>query len=222
MIEHFNFYDIMIITYSLENLANDYVGSTLKTGRMHFDANTDECEKYILMKCSGVNTKIMNALDSSLLVEQPISERKFKIEFAISRVHYYLEKLPAIHADKVAIDLICLSLTDLELDIENRYEFIMGNRGESKAHKSKIQWLENTNLLTTLFYDMMNGQHKGKPELFRKPMIKSSIKDIAMLIHENFIDAKGNTIPMTTLSDYLSTSPVKSSNKLQKDYRIEL
>lgn len=222
MIEHFSFYDIMIITYSLENLANDYVGSTLKTGRMPFDANTAECEEYILMKCSGVNAKIMNALDSSLFVEQPISERKFKIEFAISRIHYYLEKLPAIHADKVAIDLIFQSLSDLEFDIENRFEFILGKKGESIANKPKIQWLENTNLLTTLFFEMLNGQDKGKSAPIRQPLIKSTIKDIARLINENFIDAKGNPIPMSTLSDYLSKSSVKNSNKLQKGYRIEL
>lgn len=222
MVEHFSFYDIMVLTFSLGNLEFDFVSSTMETGQRPFDANSDECQDFIIERCNSANAKIMDTLDNALFLEQPMSERKFKIEFFNSRIRYYLEKIPGIQADKIAIDLICGSLSELELDIENRYEFIISKRGESMTYKSKIQWLENTNLLTTLFYDMLNGQNKGKSEPPRKPMLKSTIKDIAKLINENFVDAKGNPIPMTTLSDYLSTSSVKSANKLLKGYRIEL
>lgn len=222
MIEHFDFYDNIIITYSIDKLIDDYVQSDTRNGLKTFDSNNEECVEYILMKCSAVNSRIMNALDNALFVEQPDSERKFKIEFTLARIRYYLGKISSIPDDNFAINLICDSLSDLEFDIENRFDFIIGKKGELITNKSKIQWLENTNVLTTLFYDMLNGQNKGKSAPIRQPMIKSTIKDIARLINENFIDVKGNPIPMTTLSDYLSKSEVKEKNKLQKGFRIEL
>lgn len=75
----------------------------------------------------------------------------------------------------------------------------------------KMQWLGNINILTTLFYDLLNGIKSENIQ----PLIKATPKDIERLIVENFIDQDGNDFQMgSTIKDYLK--PSKQSSKRAK------
>ncbi|MCK7559079.1 hypothetical protein MKQ70_30520 [Chitinophaga sedimenti] len=72
----------------------------------------------------------------------------------------------------------------------------------------KIQWLGQTNILTTLFFDLMNGvKAHGIP-----PLIKATPKEIELLIIDNFIDKDGQTF---SLESTVKTN-LKPSKQMEK------
>jgi len=88
-----------------------------------------------------------------------------------------------------------------------------------KSTTPKIQWLGKTNLLTTLFYDLWQGQDK-REEPSTIPIIKAQKKDLEALLINNFLDKKGKPLTVSTISDYLNTS--KPEKRAKQDVRIEL
>ncbi|TXJ23512.1 MAG: hypothetical protein E6Q24_17515 [Chitinophagaceae bacterium] len=84
----------------------------------------------------------------------------------------------------------------------------------------KIQWLGKTNLLGTLIYDLWQGQDKGKNKPNTKPLIKAQKKDLEALLLNNFLDAKGQPLTQSTISDYLNTS--KPETRAKPGIRVEL
>lgn len=87
------------------------------------------------------------------------------------------------------------------------------------ASTPKIQWLGKTNVLATLFYDLWQGQDKGKAPS-TKPLIKAQKKDLEALLINNFLDEKGKPLTESTISDYLNTS--KPEKRAKEGIRIEL
>lgn len=85
----------------------------------------------------------------------------------------------------------------------------------------KIQWLDKTNVLATLIYDLWKGQDKVKRASTR-PMIKADKKDLEQLLINNFIDSKGKPLTISTISDYLNTSKDKAAKRARIGVRIEL
>lgn len=88
------------------------------------------------------------------------------------------------------------------------------------AHAPKIQWLGRTNLLTTLLYDLWQGQDNGSKLPSSKPLIKAQLKELTELLVNNFIDEKGSPMKASTISDYLNTS--KPDKRAKKGVRIEI
>lgn len=84
----------------------------------------------------------------------------------------------------------------------------------------KIQWLGKTNILATLFYDLWQGQDKGKGVAATPSQIKAQKKDIEALLINNFIDSKGKPFTASVISDYLNKS--KPEKRAKKGVRIEL
>jgi hypothetical protein len=93
---------------------------------------------------------------------------------------------------------------------------------DAKKANPKIQWLGKTNILTTLLFDLWQGQSKGSKKAQTKPLIKAQKKDLMDLLLNNFIDADGNPLKESTISDYLNTSEEKSTSKAKLGVRIEL
>ena len=85
----------------------------------------------------------------------------------------------------------------------------------------KIQWLETTNLLTTLFYDLLNGQKKAKKGAKNtRPFIKAKTTDIEKLLIENFLDSEGKELSPETIKTYLNNS--RPETRVREGGRIEL
>lgn len=83
-----------------------------------------------------------------------------------------------------------------------------------KNHVNKVKWLGKINVLTTLFYDMVNGQDKAMP------LIDASLDDIENLILNNFLDADGKELSTDTIKTNLRHD--KQDKKAKIGYRIEL
>jgi len=86
----------------------------------------------------------------------------------------------------------------------------------------KIQWLESTNLLTTLFYELLNGQKKAKQKGVSntKPFIRAKTTDIEKLLIDNFLDSDGKPLSPTTIKTYLNNS--RPETRVDFPGRIEL
>ncbi|MBI1341734.1 MAG: hypothetical protein GC171_02240 [Terrimonas sp.] len=90
----------------------------------------------------------------------------------------------------------------------------------SKSNNTpKIQWLGKTNVLATLFYDLWQGQEKGKNNK-TKPLLKTQKNELEALLLNNFIDVRGEPLTINTISDYLNSS--KPEKRAKVGVRIEL
>lgn len=88
---------------------------------------------------------------------------------------------------------------------------------DQEVPKPKIKWLHNTNVLVTLFDDLLNGyQDAKKPKL--KPLIDCQKADIKRLILNNFLDKEGKPISPSTIDTLFKPG----KNALAKNKRIRL
>ena len=81
------------------------------------------------------------------------------------------------------------------------------NAVTNNVFNQKIKWLANTNVLTTLFYDMLYGQDKGSS------LIESSHEDIRNFLMNNFIDADGKELAFNTADTYIRLERVEKRAK---------
>jgi len=78
----------------------------------------------------------------------------------------------------------------------------------------KIKWLGKTNVLLTLFYDLLNGQD-GKA-----PLIEANKNDIKLFLKDNFLDSEGNKLSESTIITLFT--PSKEDKRANRGDRIEL
>jgi hypothetical protein len=119
-------------------------------------------------------------------------------------------------------------LFDLKQSLVDRYQIL-----DSKVHakpgelistniQPKMQWLGQTNQLTTLFFDLMNGF----PEKGMKPLLKANKEQVEHLIVTNFLNKEGKSFEYkSTVDKYLDESsgkiPPKAKRIDSKKYNIE-
>lgn len=111
--------------------------------------------------------------------------------------------------------------------LESTKEFIQGKYNlkekntvtKQVTHSTpKIQWLGKTNILTTLFNDLLNGIRAEGIQ----PLINSTPKEIEKLIVENFIDQEGKEFQMDgTIGEYLKASR-QSTKRAKGGISIEI
>lgn len=93
----------------------------------------------------------------------------------------------------------------------------------SNAASSKVIWLGSNKQLGTLFFDLWKGQRgtKENPKNL-KPLIDVKTKKQLMDFLENsFLNKKGESLKLGSLSDYLNTAEYKNDSRTTSD-RIEL
>lgn len=166
----------------------------------------------------------LKGIDKMVEAEKTEETQKQIVKGAISKIDYYIAKLSK---SKVVIEHHPFFITDLNQlkeDIILKFHHLMPERNIAVANSikttPKIQWLGKTNVLATLIYDLWQGQDKGSKLPSSKPLIKAQKKDLEQLLIDNFIDAKGKPLTMSTISDYLNTS--KPEKRAKKGIRIEL
>jgi len=110
-------------------------------------------------------------------------------------------------------------LFNLKTELVNRYRIqddslipitVPESQNIEKNSIIKLKWLGNTNILTTLFYDLIMGDKKQNIS----PLIEASPKEIARFLYENFCEKDGSTFLLNTLETNLK--PSKQSAKRAK------
>lgn len=118
--------------------------------------------------------------------------------------------------DRNDLDKYTFIVTTLESTkeyIQSHYGLVKKDSHVSPLQTSpKIQWLGKTNVLTTLFYDLLNGQDKGEP------YIHATKKDVMQFLIENFLDKNGDELSESTVQSYFD----KQEKKAKIGDRIEL
>ncbi len=168
---------------------------------------------YLALICQKEKLSFLNSLDTHILNEkEPKASNEYllKILFevnyliAASKNKEYLEKYPIILETIQSIKTHLHSkygLPDNSIPLSNK-----------KVNTPKIQWLGKTNVLTTLFYDLLNGQDKGEA------YIHANKKDIMQFLIENFLDKNGDELSESTIQSYFD----KQEKKAKIGDRIEL
>ncbi len=101
------------------------------------------------------------------------------------------------------------------------YALYQSKKRNANSSAPKIQWLEATNILTTLFYELLNGQKKTrKGATNTKPFIKAKVTDIERLLIDNFLDSDGKSLSPGTIKTYLNNS--RPETRVSEGGRIEL
>ena len=156
------------------------------------------------------------------LIDSKSTEEEQQLIFKgiISEFNFLIKKLSQYN-----YPYFCNHLSQCKNEIIDSFQYLEDGINTSNKRNStpKIQWLGKTNVLATLFYDLWQGQgDKGKNMPKTKPKIKAQKKDIEELLMNNFLDSEGKPLTLGTISDYLSTSDVKTKCKAKKGIRIEL
>lgn len=136
---------------------------------------------------------------------------------SMQHINYLLSRHEVVSRDSDKSSFIKTALTEIREELNVRFVPV-----DMPSSALKIQWLGPTNLLTTLIYDLWQGQDKGSRKERTRALIKTTKGDLMKLLMGNFIDVEGNSLKDSTLSDYLSTSENKSNSKAKIGARIEL
>ncbi|MEP6683931.1 MAG: hypothetical protein ABJA35_11755 [Parafilimonas sp.] len=135
---------------------------------------------------------------------------KPKIEFPINKIRSQWKSY-LFFADDLEI---------LVKDIELRFKELTEAGLSGKINKaSKLRWVENTNLLATLFYELWKGQEKLRGTT-TKPFIEATKAQMKEFLINNFVDKDNNPLSEKTIDDYLNSSKVEKRAK--QGIRIEL
>jgi len=107
-------------------------------------------------------------------------------------------------------------LEELEIYMSNQMDLGLLKIDKIDRHVKyqKIKWLGKTNVLTTLFYDMLNGQDR------RSSLIEATQEDIKGFLMNNFLDADGNELTLDTIVTYMRSDKAEKRAKIGD--RIEL
>ena len=135
-------------------------------------------------------------------------------ELKFSSIFYH--KLSDIKSDIDLLFKLHFKIHGLKYEEVTTIDDFNNDQNSSSVFQSnpKIKWLAKTNVLTTLFYDLMNGQDRNAP------LIETTKKDIIDLIVNNFVDSDGSQFSKQTIETYLRDSTPEK--KAKRGDRIEL
>lgn len=215
------FYDEYIIGSQLNSDYEDFQLQTLsiypiESMRSHIDFKADGKDFKLFMKSKS--RRLSSAWLTLFLNEikqhpNPVFFKEKHTKKINEIKHALASKFPQYN---FFVDDINEALEELEANL------IMDDRFSEKNQKSnvktfsnpKIKWLGNINVLTTFFYDLMNGQDRNAP------LIETTKKDIIDLIVNNFVDSDGNQFSKNTIETNLRDSTPEK--KAKRGDRIEL
>ncbi len=157
-----------------------------------------------------------NEVNAALIEEYEIAINK---EYYANQCEQKVQRLVNELIDKYkSHPCFAEDLLEIFTDFKNNYLIIFLNdpidKSIRKNHVKKIKWLGKINVLTTFFYDTVNGQDK------EMPLIEASLDDIESLILNNFLDADGKELSKDTIHTNLRYD--KFDKKAKIGDRIEL
>jgi len=212
------FYEYLIIEGSFSTIQDKFLED-------NFPNITDiKCDEYInyIFSLSKENIILLsNEIDADLLIEQTDSLRAFKFEITLTTIKLIIDKIKRFKGDQITNEKFCDDLSELLIDLNEKYKSLIHVSEKIKKEITpKIQWLGDIKVLTTLFFELLNGQEKlsGKPST--KKMLKCEKQDLTKLLVENFIDIKGNLLNKDTIEGYFNSS--KPNEKSKIGVRIEM
>ncbi|HEV8505295.1 MAG TPA: hypothetical protein VGQ53_07850 [Chitinophagaceae bacterium] len=164
--------------------------------------------------------------EESILAESSPGNLKVHLAKYYSNLDYYiahLKKLPV--SDKYPFfkdDLENIKSDSLEkfryldpVDSMPSEIKIESGKPDKETATYKIKWKANINVLSTLFFDLLNGQDKN-PAIIEA----GSAKVIQDFLIDNFIDAKGKPLSKSSIETHFSTE--KRGKRAKKGDRIEI
>jgi hypothetical protein len=168
----------------------------------------DELERKEMLSLKEKVYSILDTEKTELYIRYVIKE----LSHILTTVQEF-ELNEILHPYKVAI---VAKLQHFITYIETSYLDVLPSVGVPK-----IQWLDSTKLLTTLFYDLINGQEKvNKQTPNTKPFIKAKTADIERLLIANFLDEDGHRLDPGTVKKYFNKS--YEEGRVREGARIEL
>lgn len=171
--------------------------------------------------------KDFNIISKLIHNESTEEKQRLIIRSILSEIDLYITKMDKTKVLNKEYPAFLILLKLFKEDVVLKYAYLLDSTSSSTKAISqpqpKIQWLGKTNLLATLIYDLWQGQdgkEKGKPN--SKPMIKADKKDLEALLLNNFLDKDGNTLSISTVSDYLNSSKPEKRAKIGARIELEL
>ncbi len=188
--------------------------------------NEDDAECFIGDDLVDINGWILNslhvndtiiAIDTLLLSMWDIKQKEGYITTTLSIINGLLSKLKE-RKDLSKYTCIEESLVEIKSSIYSKYSIHLPLNLSTKETLAKpthkIQWLGKTNVLVTLFYDLLNGQDKGEP------LINYPKDELKQFIASSFLDKDGNELSQATIDTIFT--PSKGDKRSKIGDRIEL
>ncbi|MEP7371939.1 MAG: hypothetical protein ABI675_01040 [Chitinophagaceae bacterium] len=173
-----------------------------------------------IVECYDIREK----LDLEVIQEEVLKildDQKIRIymKYILSNIRQIIKKIQSLKLNENLLPYQILIVEKLQTCIEHLKQTYLEVGQTDNNITPKLQWLGKTNVLTTLIYELWQGQEKGK-QTSTKPLIKAQKKDLEALLINNFLDSKGKPLSFSTITHYLNTS--KPETRAKKGVRIEL
>jgi len=142
----------------------------------------------------------------------------FDLDYYIGKLkkHPLTKGYPFFLADLEAIKADSLEKFKYFEDLANsipKETNVESDQVENVAISHKIKWKANINVLSTLFFDLLNGQNGP-------PIIETTSKSLIDLIVNNFVDGDGMPLKRSTIETHFSTE--KTHKRAKIGDRIEI
>lgn len=174
---------------------------------------TEEC--YYLRELAFLN-EVEHTIQG-LLGEAKITDY---VKILVNKIQLLIDQIEEVKYDgglQQIKNTIVLKLTLLNKQLTDSY---LGN-GNHINTNPKIRWKTDLKVLTTLFFELLHGQEKGRGNnRFTTPsFIEAEKKDLQELLLNNFLDSEGNPLKPHTINDYLNKS--KKNTRSPEGERLE-
>lgn len=145
------------------------------------------------------------------------------ISYTVSELANIIDTIGGFDLDKpiaISRDIIVGKMEEFSRYIRGSY-LNMENNVMVKQAMPKIRWTADIKLLTTLFFELKEGQKKTRRgEISTRSVIRANTVDIERLLIDNFLDEDGKQLNPNTIHAYLKKG--KHENRVAEGGRIEL
>lgn len=168
--------------------------------------------------CQKERLSFFNSIDTYLLHEKEV---KVSNEY-LQKIFFEVNYLISVCEDQKQLDkypVILEAVNSIKSQLQSKYNLaehvvIPSNK---KVNTPKIQWMGRTNVLTTLFYDLIyEDKKKGIT-----PIIKATSKEIEDFILNNFVDSNGLPFERNTINTNLKPSK-QNAKRAKGEISIEI
>lgn len=186
-------------TYGLEMEKQDPITGELTITFMPF-------EHVVKLQVLKAKEQIISDMAAEIVQKEDLKYKAVIVDHYYTSISYLASKID-VAKHLVPYPFVKEIIISLKTTLDEKYQPMTEN---NTCTKSKFQWLGNTNVLTTLFHDLLYGQNKKPALLVAKEV------DIKKFLLEHFIDKEGNTLSSDTINKYFSSSQkhAKSGDKI--------
>lgn len=203
--------------YVVVNLCDDFNGKYCGAFIEVPDPVTGQSNMYVepftaIMEreITKVKEQLLSEIATEIVQKEDLKYKAAIVDHYLTSISYLASSLDG-KKHLVNYPFVKEIIDGLKTTLEDKYRH---QTISNSCTSSKFQWAGKTNVLVTLFYDLVTGQdHKA-------PLLTAKKDEVKKFLKEHFVDADGNLLSEATINTIFT--PSKGDKRAKIGDRIEL